>query len=56
MDYGGGWGPFLCGFLMAGALLLMPIAVLAGLWIRAEARRMVSRLEELLEDEDEEEE
>lgn len=56
MDYGG-WGPFLCGFLMAGVLLLMPIAVLMGLWIRAEVRHMFSRLEEFLEaDEDEEEE
>lgn len=54
MDYGG-WGPFLCGFLMAGALLLLPIAVLAGLWIRAEARQIFSRLEELLEEDGEEE-
>ena len=56
MDYGSGWGPFLCGFLMAGVLLLMPIALLAGLWIRAEVRQMFSRLEEFLENEDEEEE
>ena len=54
MDYVSGCGSFLCGFLLAGALFLLPVAVLAGLWIRAEARLMFSRLEELLEDETDE--
>ena len=53
MDYGG-WGPFLGGFLLAGALALLPITVLTGLWLRAAARQMFSRLEELLEDETDE--
>ena len=46
---GTAWVPFLCGFLVAGLTSLVPIAVLAFLWMRAEARKAFDRLEELLE-------
>ena len=52
MDWGpvgGGWAPFLCGFLVATLLSLVPVGVLALLWMRAEARDAFSRLEDLLE-------
>ena len=57
MDYGWGpvgsaWAPFLCGFLLATLLSLVPVTVLTLLWLRAEARHMITRLEELLEDEE----
>lgn len=59
MDYGwgpagGAWVPFLCGFLLAILMSLMPTMVLAMLWLQAEARHMLSRLEELLEEDDKE--
>ena len=41
---GAAWIPFLCGFLVAGLTSLVPIAVLAFLWMRAEARDAFSRL------------
>ena len=46
---GAAWIPFLCGFLVAGLTSLVPIAVLAFLWMRAEARDAFSRLENRLE-------
>ena len=49
---GTAWVPFLCGFLVAGLISLVPIAVLSFLWMRAEARRAFTRLEKLLEQEE----
>ena len=57
MDWGpvgGGWAAFLCGFLLAALLSMVPVGVLALLWLRAEARQMLSRLEKLLEEDEEE--
>ena len=48
---GGAWGPFLCGFLLAALLSLLPMVVLVGLWVRAEVRCILRRMEKLLADE-----
>ena len=49
------WIPFLCGLLVAALLFLPPMAVLGFLWMRAEARSALDRLEKLVKEDDERE-
>ena len=50
---GTAWLPFLCGFLLATLMALLPMVVVVLLWMRAEARNALDRLENLVKEDDE---
>ena len=50
---GTAWLPFLCGFLLATLMALLPMVVVVLLWMRAEARNALDRLENLAKEDDE---
>lgn len=50
---GTAWLPFLCGFLLATLMSLLPMIVVILLWIRAEARCAFTQLEKLVDGDDE---